>query len=65
MVGRLTAAAQRGDLAEARRELKALAPADRAPVQSWIDKSEARDQALDASQSFATAALAALPKPTP
>ncbi|MGP9814132.1 COG4223 family protein [Rhodopseudomonas sp. NSM] len=65
IVGRLTAAAQRGDLAEARRELKALAPADRAPVQSWIDRSEARDQALAASQSFATAALAALPKPSP
>jgi len=64
IVGRLTAAAQRGDLAEARRELKALAPADRAPVQSWIDRSEARDQALAASQSFATAALAAL-KPSP
>ncbi|WP_322515043.1 hypothetical protein SR870_18810 [Rhodopseudomonas palustris] len=65
IVGRLTAAAQRGDLAEARRELKALAPADRAPVQSWIERSEARDQALAASQSFATAALAALPKPSP
>ncbi|MFC0240559.1 COG4223 family protein [Rhodopseudomonas telluris] len=65
IVGRLTAAAQRGDLAEARRELKALAPADRAPVQSWIDKTEARDQALAASQSFATAALAALSKPSP
>ncbi|MCG6207513.1 hypothetical protein LPW26_22940 [Rhodopseudomonas sp. HC1] len=65
IVGRLTAAAQRGDLAEARRELKALAPADRAPVQSWIDKSEARDQALAASQSFASAALAALSKPSP
>ncbi|MBI5130849.1 MAG: hypothetical protein HZA66_15510 [Rhodopseudomonas palustris] len=64
IVGRLTAAAQRSDLAEARRELKALAPADRAPVQSWIDRSEARDQALAASQSFATAALAAL-KPSP
>ncbi|ABE37706.1 conserved hypothetical protein [Rhodopseudomonas palustris BisB5] len=65
IVGRITAAAQRGDLAEARRELKALAPADRAPVQSWIDKSEARDQALAASHSFATAALAALQKPSP
>lgn len=65
IVGRLAAAAQRGDLAEARRELKALAPADRAPVQSWIDKTEARDQALAASQSFATAALAALSKPSP
>lgn len=65
IIGRLTAAAQRGDLAEARRELKALAPAERAPVQSWIDKSEARDQALAASQSFAAAALAALSKPSP
>jgi hypothetical protein len=65
IIGRLTAAAQRNDLAELRRELTALAPADRAPAQSWIDKATARDQALAASRQFAAAALAALPKTSP
>jgi hypothetical protein len=62
ILGRLTAAARQGDIAAALKELKALAPADRAPVQSWIDKAEARDQALTASYQFATAALSALQK---
>jgi len=65
VIGRLTAFARQGDLAAALKELKALAPADRAPVQSWIDRAEARDQALAASQSFANAALDALQKPSP
>jgi hypothetical protein len=65
IIGRLTADARQGDTAAALKELKALAPADRAPVQSWIEKAEARDQALAASQHFATAALAALQKPSP
>lgn len=65
IVGRLTAAAKQGDIAAALKELKALAPGDRAPVQSWIDKAEARDQALAASHQFATAALGALQKPSP
>ncbi|MFL9503138.1 COG4223 family protein [Rhodopseudomonas palustris] len=65
IVGRLTAAGKQGDIAAALKELKALAPGDRAPVQSWIDKAEARDQALAASHQFATAALGALQKPSP
>jgi len=65
IVSRTAAAAQRNDLAAARDELKALAPADRKPVQSWIDKVEARDRALAASRQFAAAALAALPKTSP
>jgi hypothetical protein len=62
IVSRAAAAAQRNDIAEAKRELSALPPADRAPVQAWIETSDARDAALAASRQFATAALAALPK---
>jgi hypothetical protein len=65
IIGRLTAAAQRNDIAELRRELSALAPADRAPAQAWIDKAAAREQALAASRQFAAAAIAALPKTSP
>ena len=60
VVARVTAAALRNDFAEARRELNTLAPADRAAVQAWLDKSEARDAALAASRQFATEAMAAL-----
>jgi hypothetical protein len=59
-VARATAAALRNDIAEARRELNALAPADRAMVQAWLDKSDARDAALAASRQFSTEALAAM-----
>ncbi|PZA10878.1 hypothetical protein DNX69_16180 [Rhodopseudomonas palustris] len=65
IAGRLTAAAKQGDIATALKELKALAPGDRAPVQSWIDKADARENALAASHQFATAALVALQKPSP
>ena len=64
IVARVTAAALRNDSNEARRELKALPPADRAAAQSWIDKADARDAALAASHQFATDAIAALAKPT-
>jgi hypothetical protein len=63
IVARVTAAALRNDVAEARRELKTLAPADRAAAQAWIDKSDARDAALAASRQFASDAMAALTKP--
>ncbi len=63
IVGRVTAAALRNDVAEARRELKALAPDDRAPAQAWIDKADARDAALAASRQFAAEAMASLGKP--
>jgi hypothetical protein len=62
VVARVTAAALRNDLAEARRELKSLAPADRAAAQGWLDKADARDAALAASRQFATEAMAALAK---
>jgi hypothetical protein len=64
IVARVTAAALRNDSNEARRELKTLAPADRAAAQSWIDKADARDAALAASRQFAADAMAALAKPT-
>jgi len=63
IVARATAAALRNDFAEARRELKTMAPADRAPAQAWIDKADARDAALAASRQFADTAMADLGKP--
>lgn len=63
VVARITAAALRNDLAEARRELNTLAPADRAAAQAWLDKADARDAALAASRQFAADAMTALAKP--
>jgi hypothetical protein len=63
IVARVTAAALRNDIAEARRELKTLAPADRATAQAWIDKADARDAALAASRQFAVDAMGAFTKP--
>jgi len=63
VVARVTAAALRNDFSEARRELKTLAPADRAAAQAWLDKADARDTALAASRQFASEAMAALAKP--
>ena len=63
IVSRVTAAALRNDFAEARRELKTLAPADRAAAQAWLDKADARDAALAASRQFAADAMATLAKP--
>ena len=63
VVARTTAAALRNDSNEARRELKTLAPADRAAAQAWLDKADARDAALAASRQFAADAMAVLAKP--
>jgi hypothetical protein len=60
---RASEAAQRDDVATASRELKSLSVAERAPVQAWLDKVDARDAALAASRQFATNAMAALSKP--
>jgi hypothetical protein len=65
VVARATAAALRNELAEARRELNALPPADRAAAQAWLDKCDGRDAALAASRQFAAEAMAALAKPAP
>ncbi|HEV7636115.1 MAG TPA: hypothetical protein VGO54_11840 [Bradyrhizobium sp.] len=63
VVARMTAAALRNDLGEARRELNTLPPADRAAAQGWIEKANARDAALATSRQFATEAMTALAKP--
>lgn len=63
IVARVTAAALRNDFVEARRELKTLAEADRAPAQAWLDKTDARESALAASRKFADDAMADLVKP--
>lgn len=63
IVARITTAALRNDVSEARRELNSLNPADRAPAQGWLDKAGERDAALTASRHFATDAMAALTKP--
>jgi hypothetical protein len=63
VVARATAAALRNELADARRELNTLAPADRTAAQAWLDKCDARDAALAASRSFAAEAMAVLAKP--
>ena len=63
VVARVMAAALRNDFAEARRELKTLAPADRAAAQAWLDKADARDAALAASRQVASETMAVLAKP--
>jgi len=63
VVARATAAAIRNDSNETRRELKTLAPADRAAAQAWLDKADARDAALAASRQFAADAMNVLAKP--
>lgn len=63
VAARAKAAAQRDDIGAARRELAALPPAARAPVQPWLDKLAARDAALTASQKFVADTVAALPAP--
>ena len=63
VIARVTAAALHNEFKEARRELNALAPADRAAVQGWIEKADARDAALAASRQFAAEAMTALAKP--
>lgn len=60
VVARITAAALRNELSEARRELLTLSPAERAPAQAWLDKVDARDAALAASRKFADDAMTSL-----
>jgi hypothetical protein len=63
VVARVTAAALRNDVNEARRELNTLPPGDRSAAQGWIEKANARDAALATSRQFATDAMTALAKP--
>jgi len=60
VVARVTAAALRNDVNEARRELNTLTPADRAAAQAWLDRADARDAALSASRQFASDAMSTL-----
>ncbi|MBB5052048.1 hypothetical protein HNQ36_002022 [Afipia massiliensis] len=62
ILARITSAAQRDDVAEAKRELMQLPASDRAPVQAWIAKMDAREAALAASRQFAADTMAALSK---
>lgn len=62
-LARVAAAAKRDDLDAARREAKQLAPAERAPLQGWLDRADARDAARAAARQFAADAMAALAKP--
>ncbi|MCA1456320.1 hypothetical protein I6F35_24435 [Bradyrhizobium sp. BRP22] len=62
IVARITKATLRNDLAEAERELKTLAPADRTAAQAWLEKVQARAAALAASRAFADNAMAGLAK---
>jgi hypothetical protein len=65
VIVRAAAAAQRNDIAGARREFNTLRDADRAAVQPGIERLDARDAALAASRQFAADAMAALTKPAP
>jgi hypothetical protein len=62
IVSRIEVKAAQADLAGALVELAKLPPALRAPADAWIVKAQARAAALDASRSFAAAALAGLGK---
>jgi hypothetical protein len=63
ILARVTAAAQRDDLDEAKRELTQLSASDRAPAQAWIAKVDSRDAALAASRQFSSDTMTALSKP--
>jgi len=63
IIARATAAAQRNDLDEAKRELLQLPPSDRALARPWIAKADARDKALAASEQFTMDTLTAISKP--
>lgn len=62
MIARATAAAQRGDPNEAKRELLQLPPPDRVLLRPWIAKIEGRDKALAASEQFTMDTLTAISK---
>jgi hypothetical protein len=60
ILARIDQRASQGDIAGALTELAKLPPDARAPAQSWIDKAEARNKAVDASRRLAADAVAAL-----
>lgn len=62
VIARATAAAQRGDLSEAKRELLLLPQSDLVLVRPWIAKVDGRDKALAASEQFTMDTLTAISK---
>jgi len=62
-IAALNAAAARGDIAAALSDVAHLPDAARALAATWVNKAQAREQALAASQRIAADALAALAKP--
>ena len=62
IIARATAAAQRSDPNEAKRELLLLPAPDRVVVRPWIAKVEGRDKALAASEQFTMDTLTAISK---
>lgn len=62
IIARATAAAQRSDPNEAKRELVQLPPSDRIPARPWIAKVEGRDKALAAAEQFTMDTLTAISK---
>ncbi|MCF2521348.1 hypothetical protein [Bradyrhizobium sp. G127] len=60
IIARATAAAQRNDLNEAKRELLQLPPSERVLARPWIAKVDARDKALAASEQFTMDTLTAI-----
>ncbi|WP_424628865.1 hypothetical protein [Bradyrhizobium sp. SYSU BS000235] len=63
VIARVAAAAGHSDLDAAKRALMEIPAADRTPVQSWIEKVDARDAALAASRQFASDTMTALSAP--
>lgn len=63
VIARAKTAVEHSDLDAAKRALMDLPAADRAPVQSWIEKVDARDAALAASRQFTSDTMTALSAP--
>ncbi|HEY0235204.1 MAG TPA: hypothetical protein VGC86_09150 [Afipia sp.] len=63
LLSRVKDAAQREDIAEAKRLLLTWPESERALVQPWIDKADARDEALAAASRYAQDAMSVLPRP--
>lgn len=63
LIARVKDLAQREDIAEAKRLLLTLPESERAPVQPWIDKANARDAALAAASRYAQDAMSVMPRP--
>ncbi len=63
VIARIEAKARVSDIAGALEELSKLPPQVRAPAESWIKKTNARNAALAAARQFSTGALAAIGKP--